>query len=76
MEYFKNLAKLHESAGEVLEKIIAEKKTIESLEASQNNFKNTFGETSPQFAFDILVAHRKIKMLSRGYSKIMKQINL
>ena len=76
MEYFKNLQKFHESAGDLLEKIITEKKTIESLEASQKNFKQTFGKTSPQFAHQILVGHRKIKMLSRGYSKIMKQINL
>lgn len=76
MEYFKNLRKYHETAGAILEKIIAEKKTIESLEESQNNYKRIFGETNPQFAFDVLVANRKIKMLTRGYNKIMQQINL
>lgn len=76
MEYIKKLIQLHECAGEILEKILTEKKIIESLEQSQKQFKNAFGRTSPQFAQGILVSHRKIKMLLRGYSKINKQINL
>ena len=75
MDYLKNLQKLHESANEILEKMIFEQKRIESLEAHQNNFKETFGNISPQFSFNILVAQRKIKMLRRGYFKINDQIN-
>jgi len=76
MEYIKKLIELHEVAGEILEKILTQKKIIESLEQSQKQVKKTFGRTSPQIAHEILVSHRKIKMLSRGYSKINKQINL
>jgi len=76
MEYIKKIIELHECAGEILEKILTEKNIIESLEQSQRQFKKTFGRTSPQFAQGILVSHRKIKMLLRGYSKINKQINL
>ena len=74
MEYLKTLIDLHEKSGEILEKIISEKQTIECLEESQKQFKNTFGNTSAQFAHQILVAHRKIKILSRSYTKIIKQI--
>ena len=76
MEYIKKIIELHQCAVEISEKILTEKKIIESLEQSQRQFKNTFGRTSPQFAQGILVSHRKIKMLLRGYSKINKQINL
>ena len=75
MEYFERLTNLHKAAGEILEKIKTAKKTIEFYQEQQAQFKNTFGRTSAQFANEILLAHRAIKILSRSYSKIIKQIN-
>ena len=75
MEYLKKLVELHEKSIEILELLETEKNVAESLGESQRQFKNTFGKTSPQFAHEILVAHRKIKMLSRSYTKTLKQIN-
>ncbi len=75
MEYLKKLVELHKTSGEMLETIISIKQEIEQTEESQRQFKATFNKTSPQFANEILIGHRKIKMLSRSYSKILKQIN-
>jgi hypothetical protein len=74
MEYLKNLIELHGSASELLEKMVSLKVQIGVLENSQKEFKKTFGKTSPQFANEILIGHRKIKMLSRSYAKILNKI--
>lgn len=75
MEYLKAIIELHLDAAEILGKIFSIKTQIDILENSQKQFKKTFNKTSPQFSQEILINYRKIKMLSRSYGKILKQIN-
>jgi hypothetical protein len=75
MEYLNALKDLHLKSVDFLELIQNEKNKICDLGQRQNNFKNTFGRISPQFAQEILVAKRKIKILNRSYFKISDQIN-
>ena len=76
MDYLKSLIDLHETGAQLLDLLIVEKKSVQSFEQRQKEFKKSFSRTSPEFANKILCGQRKIILLSRSYSKLVKQINL
>ena len=73
--YLQKVADLHDAAKDILDDIIIAQRSVEYLEESQENFRDMFGKTDGQIAYEIVQEKRTVTRLKRSYSKLMQQIN-
>ncbi len=73
--YLENIANLHDAAKELLDDLINAQMSIFDMEQQQEYFRDRFGKTNGELAFEIVTEKRNIKRLRRSYEKIIQKIN-